>query len=69
MKILPPCRDHDKRIEDLERITKGMGEVLLTITQLLKEASGSLEALQAFKDTADQTYTPGEIDQDHTYFR
>lgn len=64
MKILPPCRDHDKRIEDLERITKGMGEVLLTITQLLKENSGSLEALQAFKDSQglapDLEISPGE---------
>jgi hypothetical protein len=64
MKILPPCSDHDKRIEDLERITKGMGEVLLTITQLLKETSGSLEALEAFKDSQalapDLDISPGE---------
>jgi hypothetical protein len=64
MKILPPCSDHDKRIEDLERITKGMGEVLTTITQLLKETSGDLEALQAFKDSQglapDPEISPGE---------
>ena len=64
MSILPPCSDHDKRIEDLERITKGMGEVLLTITQLLKETSGSLEVLQAFKDSQglapDLDISPGE---------
>ena len=64
MSILPPCRDHDKRIEDLERITKEIGGVLSSITQILKETSGSLEVLQAFKDSQglapDLDISPGE---------
>lgn len=69
MAILPPCRDHEERIQSLERLMDGVVSTMAALVDALKDSNtniAGLQELQAFKDTL---YTPGEIDQDHTYFR
>lgn len=69
MKILPPCRDHEERIQSLERIMEGVVTTMAALVAALKDSNNNIAALGDLQTIKDTLYTPGEIDQDHTYFR
>jgi hypothetical protein len=73
MKILPPCRDHEERIQSLERIMEGVVTTMVALVDALKDNNANiagLQELQVFKDKQDPAYTPPQLDPDnYSYFR
>jgi hypothetical protein len=69
MAILPPCRDHEERIQSLEQLMEGVVSTLAAIVAALKDSNTNIAGLQDLQTIKDTLYTPGEMDPDHTYFR
>lgn len=70
MAILPPCRDHEERIQDIERLMEDVVSTMAALVDALKDNHANITGLQEIQAINTNKYTPGDsFPGDNSYFR